>query len=76
MTRATDGWEAQALCAQVGGDAWFPEDGDKGRDAKRICGDCPVADFCLTEALIRNEQFGTWGGLNTAERRQLRKGAA
>lgn len=40
-------------------------------DAVRsICARCPIWKDCLTYA-IRNEDYGVWGGLTTAERRSV-----
>ena len=67
------------LCAEVGGDHWFPD-----RDlpetlskihinfAKTICGRCMHRDECA-EWGIRNERYGIWGGLTDYERRTIRK---
>ncbi len=65
-------WQNEALCAQVGGGAWFPEGkGLSARDAKAICRRCPVRQICLDEAVARNEPFGVFGGLSQHERRPL-----
>lgn len=66
-------------CASVGTDSttgfdpWFPLSGfdADGQAAKRICASCPVQDDCLAVALTYNEDFGIWGGLTAAERRDL-----
>ena len=44
-TEGDDGelaWQAEALCAQTDPEAFFPEKGGSTRDAKRVCGVCPV----------------------------------
>lgn len=70
-------WVAGALCAQVGGDEWFPDKGGSTREAKSVCnGDenrpaCPVKAQCLIYALEHDERFGVWGGLSERERRKL-----
>ncbi len=69
------GWQAQALCAQTDPEAFFPEKGGSTRDAKRVCGVCPVRSECLEYALTNDERFGIWGGLSERERRRLRKRA-
>ena len=69
-------WRELALCAQTGGDMFFPEMGENVPAAKRLCGDCPVRNRCLQAALDNNEQHGIWGGTTPRERRQLRKRAA
>lgn len=75
-------WAEQALCAQIGGDAWFPDKGTPDepqtnpvslRDAKRVCLACPVRVPCLDYALKHDERFGVWGGLSERERRRLKR---
>lgn len=64
-------WRDDALCAQVGGDAWYP---DKGQDAarpKRVCQACPVRDACLDWAIRHREPHGVWGGLTPRQRQRL-----
>jgi len=66
-------------CASVGADStigfdpWFPLSGfdSDAQAAKRICASCPVQDDCLAVALFFGEDFGIWGGLTAAERRDL-----
>ena len=72
---AADGllsWQDQALCAQTDPEAFFPEKGGSTRDAKRVCGSCPVRQECLEYALSNDERFGIWGGLSERERRRVR----
>lgn len=64
-------WVDRALCAQVGGDAWFPEIGEPVTRAKIICLRCPVRRECLEYALDHRETFGVWGGMSTNERELL-----
>jgi WhiB family redox-sensing transcriptional regulator len=72
-------WREQALCAQIGGDVWFPESGGSVRKAKAVCNGgggrppCPVRQECLEAALDRNDRYGIWGGLTDRERRVLRR---
>ncbi len=68
-------WRDDALCAQVGGDAWFPEKGVPSRPSKKVCAVCPVQQQCLewTLSLPRAEdQFGIVAGLSVIERNRLR----
>jgi len=66
------------LCAQIGGDWWFPEKEDHpaGRidavHAKSICRRCPHQAECA-EWGIENESFGIWGGLSQKQRRVFRR---
>ena len=68
-------WRADALCAEVGGDMWFPDKNSNEsvnnhvRQAKAICRQCPVAVQCLQFALDNQEYYGIWGGLTYRERR-------
>ena len=64
-------WFAQAACARVGGDWWFPEEPEELRQAKRICRGCEVRLQCLRFAVENGGQRGVWGGL--ASHRQRRK---
>jgi WhiB family redox-sensing transcriptional regulator len=66
-------WQQEALCAQTGADFFFPEPGSSVREAKRICGMCPIRAACLTYALEHDERFGVWGGLSEKERLELRR---
>lgn len=69
MSAATDtGWMNGALCAQVGGDAFFPETGESPRTAQRVCRACPVRAACLEYALATRQRSGVWGGLSRTER--------
>ena len=65
-------WYEAAVCAEIGGDFWYPEKGgDCGKDAKKICATCPVASQCLEWALDNGERFGVWGGMSEKDRRKL-----
>ncbi|GAA4626779.1 hypothetical protein GCM10023196_036410 [Actinoallomurus vinaceus] len=66
-------WKKRGVCASVDPELWFPERGQPGNQAKRICRDCPVRDECLTHALDEREPYGIWGGLSTRERKELLK---
>jgi WhiB family redox-sensing transcriptional regulator len=54
------GWQDFALCAEIGGDTWFPEKGDPTRPAKKICRLCPVAADCLQYAIDNGIWHGVW----------------
>ncbi len=73
LTRPDLDWQAEALCAQTGADFFFPEPGSSVREAKRICGLCPIRSACLEYALDNDERFGVWGGLSEKERLALRR---
>ena len=66
------------LCAEIGGDFWFPEkeseDGRKLLDpsyAKSICRSCVHRTECA-EWGIKYEAHGIWGGLVSRERSKIR----
>jgi WhiB family transcriptional regulator, redox-sensing transcriptional regulator len=73
ITPADLAWQEEALCAQTGADFFFPEPGSSVREAKRICGLCPIRSACLEYALDNDERFGVWGGLSEKERLELRR---
>ena len=64
-------WADQGLCAQIGGDAFFPDIGASNHAAKAVCGRCPVTSECLSYALASGQESGVWGGLSERERRKL-----
>jgi len=62
------------LCAEVGGDLWFPEVGGDVRNvlrAKSICERCQHRLECA-EWGINHERHGIWGGLGAAQREVIR----
>jgi WhiB family redox-sensing transcriptional regulator len=62
------------LCAQIGGDLWFPEQGGDTRSvpvAMRICNQCVHRLECA-EWGINYEKHGIWGGLNPRQRQRIR----
>jgi WhiB family transcriptional regulator, redox-sensing transcriptional regulator len=61
------------LCAQVDPEMFFPEQGWRTAEAKRICAACDHRAACLDDALERDERFGIWGGLSERERRKLKQ---
>lgn len=73
MTRVREPWMDDALCAEVGVDFFFPDEGSSTFDAKQICAGCPVREQCLAFGLA--EDFGVWGGTTVKQRRSLRRAA-
>lgn len=69
---STDWWD-YALCAEVGGDLFFPERGGSGTKAKRICARCEVTQECGRWALDNDIRIGVWGGMSERERRKIRR---
>lgn len=64
-------WQDFALCATVGGDAWFPEKGKGAKAAKAVCRQCFVRAECLEYALDHDERWGIWGAKSERERRDI-----
>ena len=68
-------WVIDAACASVGGELWYPDDGEDRQTPKRICMNrCPVRDLCLDYAMRREQgvsksyRWGIFGGLSPAKR--------
>lgn len=59
-----------ALCAQTDADTFFPGKGGSLREAKRICGVCPLLAECLEYALTHHV-YGVWGGTSISDRRRM-----
>jgi WhiB family redox-sensing transcriptional regulator len=69
-------WVSRARCATAGIDPeiFFPPRGPrKDSTAKAICATCPVRRECRQYALKASEEHGVWGGLNAAEREDLKR---
>lgn len=64
-------WQERAQCAGTDTEAFYPEMGGSGVDAKRICARCEVRKECLDYALSRAEAHGIWGGTSERERRRM-----
>jgi len=70
-------WNDDAECRDsLNPDIWFAAGNDPAavadlRQAKKVCGRCPVRSACLHAALQRGETSGVWGGLDTDERKRL-----
>jgi WhiB family redox-sensing transcriptional regulator len=64
------------LCAQSGGDFWFPEPGlgqtQEAIYARSICNQCVHQTECA-EWGIYKERYGIWGGLSEFQRKQIRR---
>jgi len=67
-------FRARAACATSDPELFFPHPGQRRviGEAKKVCGDCPMVDRCLTWALKHGEA-GIWGGTTDTERRTLRR---
>jgi len=62
-------WRNRASCVGTDRRLWFPERGDPGRAAPRICAGCPAREPCLEYGLVDPARgHGIWGGLTARER--------
>ena len=66
------GWHSRGSCVGEDPEVFFPSHRDPSTEARRICTACPVRDDCLNYATAADE-FGIWGGLDQAERRNLKR---
>lgn len=73
MSYAELAWQDQALCAETDPEAFFPEKGQSGRAAKRVCMACEVRVACLDWALATGQTFGVFGGKSEKERQAIRR---
>jgi WhiB family transcriptional regulator, redox-sensing transcriptional regulator len=62
-------------CRTTDPEEWFPEQGDNGLTAKRMCLSCPVLVQCRSWALANPSltDFGIWGGMSRGERIAVRR---
>lgn len=67
---APRGWSARASC-RGRTEAFDDEHEATVAEAKIVCAACPVTGTCLEVGLF--EPWGVWGGLTTAERREIVK---
>ena len=68
----------QTVCQTTDPEAWFPEPSN-GRDyslrqAKKYCEGCHARVQCAIFAIVNNEEYGVWGGLNVRTRQAIRSG--
>lgn len=73
------GWHERAACRAADPGLFFERDGEtqdardqRIRHAKTVCGACPVASECLTDAMVTREDYGIRGGRTARERRRDR----
>lgn len=65
-------WRDEAACIGQDPKLFFPETGQNGTRAKKICRWCPVKEECLEYALADPELRGIWGGVSVLEREGIR----
>ncbi|MGY0023713.1 WhiB family transcriptional regulator [Streptomyces sp. YJ-C3] len=70
-----ESWQDHAACRRPehldDRDLFFNTGHADAAYVRRICDGCPVRVECLEYALNRDEQWGTWGGLSTRQRKSL-----
>lgn len=67
-------WQADALCAQVDPELFFPKKSGTAAPARKICGRCDVREQCLEWALSTDDATGgVLGGLTARQRDRLRR---
>lgn len=59
-------------------DLFFPDRLDGGSPSdwsmmRRACASCPIVRQCAEYAIVHEPDFGFWGGMSVAERRQIRR---
>ncbi|WP_374968185.1 WhiB family transcriptional regulator [Terrabacter sp. BE26] len=71
---ARGGWKERGTCRQTDPELWFADTSRRTKArAASICASCPVRRPCLAWALVFDEEFGVWGGLDAAERFPLQR---
>ena len=67
-------WRLEARCREIDTEPFFPENDYESKKVRRICRDCEVAEQCLQDALMfEDNQYGVRGGTTPRERRRLIK---
>lgn len=75
-------WMEAGDCRQVDPEVFYPGQGGDYKDARIVCGECPVITRCLEFALTQMTDeydagsFGMWGGTTEPERRTILAGRA
>lgn len=69
-------WRQEASCQGMDGELFFPvgsspEAVRQTKEAKQVCGRCPVKDDCLVWAMRTRQAAGVWGGKTENERRTM-----
>jgi WhiB family redox-sensing transcriptional regulator len=77
-SRRDRSWLAQAICVDVEDpEMFFPITRDKNtvqwREAKAVCGNCPVTTECLEDALAQGSVYGVRAGLDEDQLQELHR---
>lgn len=62
LTRDDLEWQTDALCAQTGGDYFFPDKGEPTTDAKKTCAACEVREQCDDYRKRTGHTYGVFAG--------------
>lgn len=75
LARDDTGWMADALCAQVDPELFFPAAGkdneERNRQARKVCGSCEVRMQCRRWAFRTGDKFATLGALTARQRKRI-----
>ena len=71
MNVANLDWQAKAVCAQVGGDLFYPELGEDTEKAKSVCRGCEVRAACLAYSIEIDDREGIFGGFTERIRQRI-----
>ncbi|MFG3085079.1 WhiB family transcriptional regulator [Streptomyces parvulus] len=69
-------WMARAACLGIDPRTFFPAGRhatEQVREARKVCGPCPVREQCAAYAIAVGEKHGFWGGMSQKELRQKRR---
>lgn len=67
-------WLRKAACRGMNPTIFFADDGAYYKEAREVCGRCPVAEECLAMILRTPkhcDEVGIFGGLTPTQRRNL-----
>lgn len=63
-------WRSEAACTDADAELFFSEEPEEQERAKAICAGCPRRAECLATAMLREDDWGIWGGMTPEERVQ------
>jgi WhiB family redox-sensing transcriptional regulator len=66
-------WTKESACRGMEKQIFYGETRADVEEAKKVCPRCIVRLYCLKEAIVNNEEFGVWGGLEQKDLRTIRK---
>jgi WhiB family redox-sensing transcriptional regulator len=73
-------FDGSQICAQVDPELFFPKNGARGTEAKKLCAGCeflnPCRRYAMTTRIDGMAIEGVWGGTTFADRRRLHDAAA